>query len=62
MSEMINKNLQNTNDCRDKISKETTELTKSIEFTQDIVTRNGLCPFLVTMLRPIRRRRRNKQC
>ena len=51
MSEMINKNLQNTNDCRDKISKETTELTKSIEFTQDIVTRNGLCPFLVTMLK-----------
>ena len=35
MSEMISNNLQNTNDRLDKISKEMTELTKSLEFTQD---------------------------
>ena len=32
---MISNNLQNTNDCLDKISKEMTELTKCLEFTQD---------------------------
>lgn len=32
MSEMISNNLQNTNDCLDKISKEMTELIKSLEF------------------------------
>ena len=35
MSEMISNNLQNKNDCLGKISKEMTELTKSLEFTQD---------------------------
>ena len=35
MSEMVSKNLQNTNDCLDKISKETTERTKSVEFSHD---------------------------
>ena len=35
MSEMISNNLQNTNDRLDKISKEMTELTKNLEFTQD---------------------------
>ena len=35
ISEMISHNLQNTNDCLDKISKEMNELTKSLEFTQD---------------------------
>ena len=36
MSEMISNNhLQNKNDHLDKISKEMTELTKSLEFTQD---------------------------
>ena len=35
MSELVSKNLQNTNDCLDKISKEMTELTKRLEFTQD---------------------------
>ena len=35
MSEMISNNLQNTNDRLDKISKEMTELTKSLEFSQD---------------------------
>ena len=35
MSEMISNNLQNTNDCLDKISKEMTKLTKSLEFTQE---------------------------
>ena len=35
MSEMINNNLQNTNDRLNKISKEMIELTKSLEFTQD---------------------------
>ena len=32
---MISNNLQNTNDCLDKLSKEMTELTKCLEFTQD---------------------------
>ena len=32
MSEMISNTLQNTNDPLDKISKEMTELTKSLEF------------------------------
>ena len=31
MSEMISNNLQNTNDCLDEISKEMTEITKSLE-------------------------------
>ena len=35
ISDMISNNLQNTNDHLDKISKEMTELTKSLEFTQD---------------------------
>ena len=35
MSEMISNNLQNTNDRLDTISKEMTELTNSLEFTQD---------------------------
>ena len=35
MSEMVSNNLHNTNDCLDEISKEITELTKSLEFTQD---------------------------
>ena len=35
MSELVSKNLQNTNDCLDKICKEVTELTKRLEFTQD---------------------------
>ena len=35
MCEMINNNLQNTNDRLNKISKEMIELTKSLEFTQD---------------------------
>ena len=35
MSEIISNNLQNTNDRLDKISKEMTELTKSLEFTQN---------------------------
>ena len=35
MSEMISKNLQNTNDRLDEISDKMTEITKSLEFTQD---------------------------
>ena len=35
MSEMISTNLQNTNDCLDEIFKEMSELTKSLELTQD---------------------------
>ena len=35
MSDMISNYLQNTNDRPDKISKEMTELTKSLEFTQN---------------------------
>ena len=35
MSEMISKNLQNTNDRLDEISGKMTEITKSLEFTQD---------------------------
>ena len=35
MSEMISNNLKNTNDCLDEISKEMTEITKSLECTQD---------------------------
>ena len=35
MSEMISNNLQYTNDRLHKISKEMTELTKSLEFNQD---------------------------
>ena len=35
MSELVSKNLQNTNDCLDKISKEMTKLTKRLEFTKD---------------------------
>ena len=35
MGDMISNYLQNTNDRPDKISKEMTELTKSLEFTQD---------------------------
>ena len=34
MSEMISNNLKNTNDCLDEISKEMTEITKSLECTQ----------------------------
>ena len=37
MSDMISSNLQNTNDRLDKISKEMTELTKILEFTQDLL-------------------------
>ena len=33
-SEMISNNLKNTNDCLDEISKEMTEITKSLECTQ----------------------------
>ena len=32
---MISKNLQNTNDRLDEISDKMTEITKSLEFTQD---------------------------
>ena len=35
MSEIISKNLQNTNDRLDEISDKMTEITKSLEFTQD---------------------------
>ena len=35
MSEMISNNLQNANGRLDKISKQMTELTKSLDFTQD---------------------------
>ena len=35
MSEMRSNNLKNTNDCLDEISKEMTEITKSLECTQD---------------------------
>ena len=35
MSEMISTNLQNANDCLDEIFKEMSELTKSLELTQD---------------------------
>ena len=35
MSEMISNNLPNINNCLNKISKEMTKLTKSLEFTQD---------------------------
>ena len=34
MGEMISNNFQNTNERLDKISKEMTELTKGLEFTQ----------------------------
>ena len=34
MSEMRSNNLKNTNDCLDEISKEMTEITKSLECTQ----------------------------